>query len=231
MENSREYWKQVWNEHARSDNMFVQIGRSSYTPLEFFIMVKDICEPLNLDKNDLLLDAGGGTGWVSIAVSPFVKQVVLFDYAQEMVKKASELTQCFNNIEVCHDDLLELKNIKQTEYDKIIVSSVLQYFQNYDEIEIVFSNLYKFMKKGGIAILTHNPDIEKKEAHIKSYDRLSWEPERIKNAIDNEYKRFWIDKDKLMEIAKRTGFSQSYETPINPKLWQSTHMFDLVIRK
>jgi len=63
MHNIRNFWKTLWNEHADSDNMFVQIGRSNYTPLEFFLMIRDICKGLNLEKTDIVLDIGGG-GWL-----------------------------------------------------------------------------------------------------------------------------------------------------------------------
>jgi len=36
MKNNEDFWNKFWNEHAGSNNMFVQMGRSSYTPLEFF---------------------------------------------------------------------------------------------------------------------------------------------------------------------------------------------------
>ena len=87
------------------------------------------------------------------------------------------------------------------------------------------------MQPKGMAVVTHNPDIRKKEQHIDSYSRLNWDTERIKKGLEMEKKRFWLDVDIIKKIASEIGFSKCYETPINPKLWQSTHMFDFVVEK
>jgi hypothetical protein len=56
MDNVREFWRKVWNEKALSDNMFFQIGRSNYTPLEFLLMVRDIVNSLKPEKeNDFVV--------------------------------------------------------------------------------------------------------------------------------------------------------------------------------
>ncbi len=225
-----DFWKQLWNEKAENESMFVQIGRSSYTPLHFFLMVKNICDSLNLNKNDIVLDAGGGVGWVSMYVSPFVKEIVLFDYAEQMVNKAMELTVHFGNIKVVHDDILFMKKIRGS-YTKVIGSSVLQCLANDEWVKTALYNIYNVIQPGGTAFFSHNPDMRKKEVHIKSYDRLNWEKERISRALEIEEKRLWFDIDKIKKTAHEIGFSKCYETPINPKLWQSTHMFDFVLEK
>jgi ubiquinone/menaquinone biosynthesis C-methylase UbiE len=214
-----------------SDNMFVQIGRSSYTPLEFFLMVKDIAKALELRNEDVLLDAGGGVGWISISISPFVKEITLFDYAEEMVNKAREATNHWGNMRVFLDDLLSMEKVKDRKYNKVIVGSVLQYLENYEQVEKALSNIYDVMSPNARVLLTHNPDIRKKAAHIRSYDRLDWSKERLQKALQTEEMRLWLDIELLKDIASRIGFSKCHETPINPKLWQSTHMFDLLMEK
>lgn len=231
MESIREFWKKVWNEGATSNNMFVQIGRSSYTPLEFFLMIKDIGNALKFQKEDIILDAGGGVGYVSMCMSPFVKEITLFDYAEEMVNKAKELAKYFGNIRVFLDDLLSMEKVKDKGYNKVIVGSTLQYLDNYESVERALSNIYDVMLPKGKAIFTHNPDMRKREKHIKSYDKLDWGEERIKEALEMEEMRLWLDINKIKEIASKTGFSKCYEVSINPKLWQSTHMFDFVMVK
>lgn len=228
MDNIRNFWKKLWNEYAESDNMFIQSGRSSYTPLEFFLMIRDICKGLNLERNDIVLDVGGGAGWISMCISPFVKEILLFDYAEKMLEKANELTSYFGNICVIYDDILSMEKVKDRKYNKVIVGSVLQYLEDYSQIEIALYNIYNVMLPKGIAIFTHNPDVRKKEAHIKSYNRLNWNKERIKRSLEMEEKRFWLGINKIKQISFKAGFSKCYEIPINSKLWQSTHMFDFV---
>ena len=51
------------------------------------------------------------------------------------------------------------------------------------------------------------------------------------NNIRNFWKRLWNEHADSDNIFVRVGFSKCYEIPINSKLWQSTHMFDLVGEK
>ena len=39
------------------------------------------------------------------------------------------------------------------------------------------------------------------------------------------------DIDEIKGIAKRVGFAECEEVPINPKLWESTYMFDFKVKK
>lgn len=226
----REFWKELWNEKAVHENMFIQIGRSSYTPSDFFLMVKDICNSLDINRDDIVLDAGGGAGWLSMCIAPFVKEIVLFDYAEGMVEKARELTASFGNIRAEYDDLLFMGKVGNG-YTKVIVSSVLQYLESHDQVKTALSNIYNVMTPNGSAIFTHNPDLRKREAHIKSYEHLDWNKKKIKHALKMEEKRLWLDIERIQRIASKIGFSDFYEVPINPKLWQSTHMFDFVVVK
>jgi len=233
-EGIKEFWKKIWNEHAESKNMFVQIGRSSYTPLEFFLMVKDISNALKFEKNDIVLDAGGGAAWISIAISPFAGKIYLFDYADKMMEKAKENIKHFDNIiEAYVDDIEFMGKTKGLgiAFDKIIISSVLQYFSSYDSIRKILRNIFEVLKNNGKAIVTHNPNIAKKKAHIKSYHCLNWDSKRIQKALEMEEKRFWMDIKKIKEIASKIGFTKCCEVPINSNLWQSTHMFDFLLQK
>ncbi|MBN1456893.1 MAG: class I SAM-dependent methyltransferase [Sedimentisphaerales bacterium] len=230
MENVRDFWRKLWNQHAASDNMFVQIGRSSYTPLEFALAIRDICKALDFNKEDIVLDAGAAVGWISMFISPFVKKIVLFDYAEEMVSKAKELTAYFDNIQVEHDDILFMKKI-DGQFTKVISASILQYLENKEQVMTALSNIYKVMAPGGKAMFAHHPDLKKKAAHLDSYNRLDWDKEKIKQSLEMEEKRLWFDIEEIGKMASKTGFSKCYELPINSKLWQSTHMIDFVVEK
>ncbi len=230
---SRIFWRNVWNEKALDDNIFVQIGRSSYTPVEFFLMIKDIQKVLNLKNTDIVLDAGGATGWVSIAISPFVKKVYMFDYSDNMIKRATEYTKNFNNIVVYQDDLLYIENTKKlnVKFDKVIVGSVLQYFNDYNEVEKVIKNIYDVMKNGGKGLFYHNPDVNKKEEYIESYNRLNWGESDIKKALEYENRRLWLDFNKIKDICETIGFKQIKYLKIDENLVQSKHMFDFLVVK
>lgn len=49
--------------------------------------------------------------------------------------------------------------------------------------------------------------------------------------VRNFCKRLWNEHADSDNIFGRVGFSKYYEVPKNSKLWQSTHMFDFVVKK
>jgi hypothetical protein len=111
------------------------------------------------------------------------------------------------------------------------VGGVLNYLGNYDQVKKCFFNIFSVMKPKGMTIFTHNPDIKKRSQHIDSYKNLSWEPKKINQGLEMEEKRLWFDFDVIKRISSEIGFARCYEIPINPKLWQSTHMFDFMVEK
>ncbi len=234
MDDAREYWEALWDEKATKASIFEQMGSSSHTAVEFFKRVTDMVNAVGkVNSTDTVLDAGCGPGWVAIALSPFVREVVMFDFSKEQVKRARENAGAFENISIYQSSIEDMGDIKSLgkKFDKVIVGSVLQYLPSYETIEKVFKNIHGVMAEKSICVFTNNPDIRKKQEHIKSYERLDWDNERMQKALETEGKRFWFDLDRLLAVADSAGFARSYETPINPDLFQSTHMFDFVVEK
>ena len=230
MENRREFWRKLWDEQSCSDDMFVQIGRNSFTLLDFSILMKDVSKALSLGKDDLVLDAGGGAGWMSMFLSPFVKEVLIFDYAEGMVEKAEQMTAHFNNIRVVHDDILFMANVTER-FTKVIVASILQYLEGYGQVEKALLNIYNAMHPDGKALFSSNPDLNRKDAYIKSYDRLDWSKEKKDAALEMEDKRIWLDIKTVKDIAAQVGFRDFEEVPINDRFSQAVHMFDFMVTK
>jgi ubiquinone/menaquinone biosynthesis C-methylase UbiE len=223
----KEYWRAFWNARAGSDAAY---GRDTWSSAEFYLLVADVVMALDLKREDVVLDAGGGTGALAMALSPFVKRITLFDYADDVVARARTETRFIENIECVKDDICAFQQVRPG-YTKVIIGSVLQYLDGYEDLERILSHLFRVLVKGGRAMFTHNPDLAKKAAHIQSYEHLDWEKERIRESLAIEEKRLWIDKERFRQISVRAGFSRSYERPVNGHLWQSTHMFDWVVEK
>jgi len=227
-------WQEFWDKKSEK-NDFESMGRSSSSFKELFIYIDSICRALgDISKNDVILDLGGGKGYISMALSPFVEYTVLIDFSNKMVERAISETSSFKNIDVFQDSLPKLKNVrgKSLIFTKIIVGSVLQYLDNYDEIKTSFYNLYNVLEDGGKLFITHNPDLSKKESFLNSYNKLDWTKEKIAAAIEfEENERFWIDYNILEKEAKSVGFSKCLSLEIPSLLFQSTHMFDLLLIK
>ncbi len=226
---NRDYWKNFWNTHAATDRMY---GRDTWSFREFYLLITDVVMALDLNKDDVLLDAGGGTGAMAIALAPFVKRITLFDFGDDIVAKAREETSFFRNIDVLSDDVRVFGSLAGAgAYSKVLVGSVLQYLDDMDEVRQVLAQTFRVLASGGRALYTHNPDLAKKAAHIESYGRLSWEKERVDRALEMEERRLWVDKEEFYRISREVGFGKSVECAINGNLWQSTHMFDWLVEK
>tara|TARA_B100001123_G_C15222683_1_gene991932 strand:- start:377 stop:1078 length:702 start_codon:yes stop_codon:yes gene_type:complete len=227
-------WKKFWNSKAFQDPLD-SAGRSGSSISDLYIYAHDIINGLGgINKRDVILDVGGGAGYLSMMLSPFVKKIYLSDYSSNMIKKASKNTKSYNNIEVYLDNILDLKKTrrKKIKFSKSIVGSVLQCLNDYQEIENIFKYFYLISNKGTRIIFTHNPDITKKNRFIKSYDKLNWSKKRKKRSIAIERKkRFWINYLRLKKIADMIGYSTCRKLKINKNLFQSSHMFDLLLEK
>ena len=121
---------------------------------------------------------------------------------------------------------------KKIKFSKIIIGSVIQYLNDYEEIACAFDNLFDVLKYKGIIVLTHITDFEKKDSFIKSFQKLDWPINKIESAVHHEDKeRFWLNFDTLSELSKKAGFSKCEKKAIPEELFQSTHMFDMVLTK
>ena len=219
-------WKELWDSKASAENYFTQTGRgNSFTMYQFLLYIQDVQDALNLCKDDTLLDAGCGPAWTTMHLSPFVKWVDAFDYSEKMVNNAQKQVEAFGNIKVFQGNILNIDALDYRflfRYDKVLVGSVLQYLKNMDEVETALKNIYNVMKLGGIALFTHNPDMRKKESHLATVS-----PE----TLDMENARLWLDPDEVHDIAMDVGFGICRTLPINPLIWQSSHMFDFFVIK
>ncbi|OGI09978.1 MAG: hypothetical protein A2Y40_02110 [Candidatus Margulisbacteria bacterium GWF2_35_9] len=234
MTNNDVNWHQVWEEKAAEENPFATMGKRSYSFSDYYLYIQDIVSSFSLiEKTDVLLDIGGGVGLVSLYFAPLVQQVYLCDYSQNMVDKARETTQNFQNIEVYQENMLDMENTKKKNSicSKVIVGSVLQYLKNYDEIRTALTLLFNQTTDTAELVFTQNPDIELKESYIKSYEKLDWPAEKIEESLKIEENRFWFDFNVIKQIAMDIGFNACEKRSVNPVLFQATHMFDFVLRK
>ena len=151
-----------------------------------------------------------------------------------MIKRARSEMSKIDKTVIYQDSLPNIiyTKEKKIKFSKIIVGSVIQYLNDYEEIACAFDNLFDVLKYEGIIILTHNPDFEKKGSFLKSYQKLDWSENKLKSALHYENKeRFWLNFDTLSELSTKAGFSKCEKKAIPEELFQSTHMFDMVLIK
>jgi hypothetical protein len=230
-----ELWQSRWDDTVKKENPFATMGRSGATINDYFVYMSDIVKGLDgVDKETILLDAAGGCGFLSMYFSPLAKEIHLFDYSEEAIKRAESTCAEFDNIHPYVDNLLNLKNTKQKNilFKKILVGGALQYFDGYEELKLILQNIYDITADNGRVFLTQTPDLTLRGKHIASYQRLDWPEEKIKEAIKEELtNRFWVDFEQLKTMAIALGFKECQQTINNPSLFQSSHMFDFYLVK
>jgi cyclopropane fatty-acyl-phospholipid synthase-like methyltransferase len=233
---AREYYREL----AKNENIFAQMGKRGYSMSNFFRSVRDITDVLDFQKTDIFLDAAGGAGWYSIALSPLVRQIYLFDYTPELIQLAQENIQPFDNIIAYVDDVTtfnETRQVLKNDFkrelyvDKIFVGGVIQHLPKVEMIESMFLNVFKTLKENGKALFTQVPDLRKREAHFASYDRLDWPKEEIEKNKQAYLKQKWHEIESISKLAKSVGFRYCTETPIHKTIWQSTNMFNFILIK
>ena len=227
-------WKKYWNKKSTYGPL-ASTGRSGSSISDLYLYLNSTINSLGgISEKDTILDAGGGAGYISMILSPFVKKIYLCDYSKKMIQKSSKNISSYKNIEAYIDDIIFLKNTrkKKINFSKSIVGSVLQYLKNYEEIKKTFENFFYISKKNTPIIFTHNPDLKKKRQFISSYYKLKWNKKKIKQSVKFETKhRFWLDYKKLKKLALTIGYSKCKKCKIDNRLFQSTHMFDLLLIK
>ena len=225
-------WKKFWDVKANED-FISSSGKTSSRKEDFFIYIFYIIKNIRgLNEKDIVLDAGAGAGYLSYCISPLVKKIYSFDFSKKLLVKSKLLNKNRKNIEIFHDNILSMRETvkKKIYFDKIIVGSVLQYLNNYDEIDKIFKNLKKIINSKSIILFTHNPDKKKKISFIKSYNNLNCNKKKIKKSLKIENQRFWLDYNKIKILADKNGF-KSKKIKIDKIFFQSSHMFDLVIER
>lgn len=224
-------WKNLWKKLSYKDE-FSSMGRSSYSLQNFLKYSLDSIENLKpIKKNSILLDCGGGTGLFSWILIPFVKKIYLIDFSNQMIKQAKKRFHNQKNIKIFVKDIRNLKFENKVKFDRVIFGSVLQYLNSYSEIDKIFFNLNKLTNKNSKILFTHNPDILKKNSHLKSYKKLAWSKKKLISSLKSEEDRLWIDFKKIKKLALKNGFKIKNKLKIDKTLYGNTHMFDFLLYK
>ncbi len=225
-------WNIFWDKKANED-FVASTGKTSSRKEDFFLYLYYIIKNLKgVNNKDIILDAGGGAGYLAYCLSPIVKKLYSFDFSKNLIRNSIKLNKHNKNIKIYHDNILKMNSgaIKKKIFTKIIVGSVLQYLNNYNEVERVFQNLKKISSNKTIILFTHNPDIKKKASFIKTYNNLKWQKKKILKSLKMEDVRFWLDYTIIKKIALKNGYKVK-KIKIDNYFFQSTHMFDLLLTK
>lgn len=144
-----DFWKKEWGEKAKEEDPFVAAGTSNFaqTPVEFLHNLNYICQNLDLQTKDVILDIGCNTGLYRVTLAYWVRQIKGVDYIPELVKRAFENSKDYPNIEIKKGDILNIP-FEANSFDKVLVNSVIHYLEDIQAIKKAFQEIGRVTKKG-----------------------------------------------------------------------------------
>ena len=122
-------------------------------------IIKNNIPPETVTGNNIILDAGGGTGrWVCDLSKSYNSKFIVYDLSNDMLDKARENTKNANiedRVKLIKGDLKNMKKIKSDSVDHII--SIYSSISFIYEKEKAFNEMFRVLKKKGkIIIMGHS---------------------------------------------------------------------------
>jgi ubiquinone/menaquinone biosynthesis C-methylase UbiE len=135
MENN-EFWK---NRAKKYNNL------EWVTNKEYLLKVISSAEP---HKDDLVLDAGTGTGVVARAIAPMVKRVIAVDNSYSMLNRAI----INSKVIYFYADIRKLNGMENNSFNKVIARMVFHHIL--DNTQKAMDECYRVLKGGGLMVLS-----------------------------------------------------------------------------
>jgi ubiquinone/menaquinone biosynthesis C-methylase UbiE len=150
-----DYWKQWWNHQASASASDYSLNRGTTLRLEEIerASLRQFIKAVDPQPDDVVLDAGCGSGRNISTLSPLVKQAVGIDYSEQMLKRArSNIAQeKLSNVMLMTGDITELP-FSADAFDKVVCASVLQYLDD-AQCAAALREMVRVCKPGGRLIL------------------------------------------------------------------------------
>lgn len=117
--------------------------------------IKNIFNEYNIE-NPYVLEIACGTGNITQYLSRISKNVLAFDYSEEMLNHAYSKLVDVDNVLVLKQDMFKFPYNKYR-FDAIIsLLDVMNYIKDEKKLEILFSNIYEGLTDGGVFIFDIN---------------------------------------------------------------------------
>ncbi len=221
-------WTAFWDSRADIESDFKAIGGGGWNEIGFLHAFREIVQTLDLQKDDVVLDIGCGTGLVSLAMSPLVASVKGIDLSPRLVERSRDNLKGVDNAAFNVGSLTETGEAESS-YTKVLAYSVLQYLDGEDAVRQACAEAARVLVPGGRGLLAANPDPQKRELYEEKV-RADTPPEHRKESLGILDHILWVSPERLGELARECGL-EAKVTPISSRIWQHFYMYNLVVTK
>jgi len=216
-------WRSIWESKA-SESDFSASGRSSADARQLFALLTDACAALSPKATDILLDLGCGVGLLARHLTSHVGMVVGLDFAPPLLSRARLSAPAGRFVSGTAVAL----PFRASSFSKLLASSVLQYLDGDDLVEVALREMRRVVAPDGCAFVSGNPDLRRKAEYLAGIDNLDLPEERKVVLRERSQKAFWLSPETAVAMAGRNGWTTEIR-PISPAVWQSFYMFDLLL--
>ncbi|HAW18890.1 MAG TPA: hypothetical protein DCX14_01805 [Flavobacteriales bacterium] len=221
------YWADFWTAKAQSETDFQATGRGTMDTIGFLYTVRECAKSLKLSEDDDLLDVGGGTGLIALAVSPFVNSVLTIDLSSGISERAKKNLADCDNVRAQMGSITRIPS-PDSFFSKVLAYSVLQYLSDDEVVFAAIREVGRVMKPGAVALLAGNPDPDCFQGYIDKQCGENSEARQKEIVFQKDLR--WIPRDKAIAMAADCGLN-AVAVDIHERIWQSFYMYDLVLEK
>ncbi|MDD4333474.1 MAG: class I SAM-dependent methyltransferase [Patescibacteria group bacterium] len=112
---------------------------------------REVCDELGIKKDDLVLDAGSGTGNFSLYLKNIGGHVISLDNSQSAIKIHHSKD---HNAEICFADITQRLPFNVEEFDKIMCVLTLHVINSEKRLSIL-KEFFRILKPGGMLVLAN----------------------------------------------------------------------------
>lgn len=183
-------WKQFWEERSRCAASDFELDHGPSLGVEIEKLSKhELLNFIDPRPDDVVFDAGCGTGGNILLLGSEVKKVVGMDYSKATIERCRRRIQSnkIKNAEVREGSITQIP-LPDCSVDKILCLSVLQYLEDND-VKLAFNEFARILRDGGVIVL-----------HVKNISSLYlatlWVAKRAKLLLGmstklEHYRSYW----------------------------------------
>lgn len=148
-------WKEFWDLLATSRDPIAATDRPTVSSATYQLYSTEIIQKLALEKDDILLDIGCGTGLIDASLAPHVHRVIAIDFSEVMAQKTKSNTAFCGNVRVVNCDAAALP-FKDGFFSKVVMYAIAQYLSQ-AQISQMFAEAQRIIRPGGLIMLGEIP--------------------------------------------------------------------------